>query len=143
MLDWKIIGEIFRVGIASIVRTIAGSAVQTMGNVTAASFGVIPLAIKGCLNRAASFAFMPCMGIGQGMLPLVAYNFGAKKRKRIGEIVAKSSLVGLIWGTACFTLVMIIPTQVISIFGNDTEFLRQGSVAIRIFSVASMTVGTR
>ncbi len=143
ILDWKIIGEIFRIGMASIVRTIAGSAVQTIGNVTAASFGVIPLALKGVINRAASFAFMPCMGIGQGMLPLVAYNYGARKLGRIGEIVAKSSLVGFLWGTACFVFVMIFPTQVISIFGNDPEFIRQGSVAIRIFSVASMSVGTQ
>ncbi len=38
------------------------------------------------------------MGIGQGMLPLVGYNFGAKKKERVGEVVLKAGLTSFIWG---------------------------------------------
>ncbi len=139
--DFKIIRDIYRIGAASISRMIAGSVVQTQGNVVAATFGVIPLAVKGVLLRATSFAFMPCMGIGQGVLPLVAYNFGAGKRGRIGEVIAKAGLVVLSWGGLCFLGTMIFPTQIMLIFSNDSEFLRVGTQAIRIFCLGAFTVG--
>ncbi|MFH1639835.1 MAG: MATE family efflux transporter [Chloroflexota bacterium] len=139
--DLKIIREIYRVGIASIARGAAGTVVQTVGNRTAASFGIITLAIKGILLRASSFAFMPTMGIGQGVLPLVAYNFGAKQKGRVGEVIIKASMVGLIWGGICFVFVQFFPTQLVSIFNSDPDFLAEGVRAIRIFSIAFFTVG--
>ncbi len=74
----RILIEIYRVGLASMVRMSAMSVVMALANRTAASFGVIPLAVLGVVFRSARFTFMVCMGLGQGMLPLVGYNFGAK-----------------------------------------------------------------
>ena len=76
----RILVEIYRVGMASIVRMTAGSLVMGLNNRIAASFGVIPLAVVGVVVRFARFTFMPTMGLGQGMMPLVGYNLGLKKR---------------------------------------------------------------
>lgn len=141
--DFKIIIEIFRVGLASIVRMLAGSFVQMFGNTQAASFGVVALAVKGVLMRAGSFFFMPTMGIGQGALPLIAYNYGARKNGRIGEILYKSCLIGLVWGGFCFILAMFIPRQLMGLFGRTEEFLSTGTTALRLFSIAFFTIGVQ
>lgn len=91
-----IVTEIYRVGISMTVRTNAMSISQVIAARVAASFGVVPLAVLGVLVRASGFAFMPCVGIGQGMLPLVGYNFGARKNERIGEIVTKAASSGFL-----------------------------------------------
>jgi Na+-driven multidrug efflux pump len=116
---------------------------QVLANVTASAYGVIPLAVQGILFRASSFAFMPCMGLGQGVLPLVAYNYGANKKDRIGEVVVKSSLLGLAWGTLCWIFVMFFSRQVLSIFNADTAFLDEGSWAFRIFASGFFLIGTQ
>jgi putative MATE family efflux protein len=137
----KILAEIYRVGFASMVRMIAGSATMVVANRVAVSFGVIPLAVRGVLFRASSFAFMPTFGLGQGVLPLVGYNFGANQNKRIGEVITKAGLVSLSWGILCFIAAMVFSKEIISIFNSEAQFLLEGSQALRIFSLAFFTIG--
>lgn len=139
--DLKILVEIYRVGMASIVRSTAGSVMMVLANRITASFGVTPLAIRGVLFRAASFAFMPCMGLGQGVLPLIGYNFGANQKDRVGEVTIKASLASFVWGALCWIIVMIFSTQVMSLFNTEPEFLREGAPALRIFAIAFFTIG--
>ena len=137
----RILKEIYRVGVASMVRMSAGSVIIALANRTAAVFGVIPLAIMGILIRASSFAFMPTVGLGQGMVPLVGYNFGAKKKERVGEFVTKAGLIGLIWGMMCFLTALLFSRQIIAIFSSDPELIAAGAEALRIFSRSLFTVG--
>ena len=137
----KILAEIYRVGTASIVRMLAGSVMMVLANRIAVSFGVIPLAINGVLLRCASFAFMPCVGLGQGILPLIGYNFGAKQKRRVGEIVIKAGLAGLIWGAICWVIAMLFPTQIMSIFNTEPQFLLDGTPALKIYAMAFFAVG--
>ena len=62
---------------------------------------VVPLAVLGVVFRLARFAFQTTMGLGQGILPLVGYNFGAKQKERVGEIIIKAGMVALAWGLLC------------------------------------------
>jgi putative MATE family efflux protein len=137
----RILKEIYRVGVASMVRMSAGSVIIALANRTAAAFGVIPLAIMGILIRASSFVFMPTVGLGQGMVPLVGYNFGARKKERVGEFVTKAGLIGLIWGMMCFLAALLFSRQIIAIFSSDPELIAAGAEALRIFSLSLFTVG--
>jgi Na+-driven multidrug efflux pump len=73
------------------------------------------------------------MGLGQGMLPLVGFNFGAKQNDRVGEVVIKAGLLGFGWGLFCWLIFMIFPTAVISIFNSDPHFVAEGVRTLRIF----------
>jgi len=117
------------------------SVVVALANTTAASFGVIPLAVLGVVFRSARFVFMVCMGLGQGMLPLVGYNFGAKQKERVGEIVIKAGLAGFIWGLLWWIVFMLFSPQVMSIFSTDPQFLLEGTRALRIFVLLFFAVG--
>jgi putative MATE family efflux protein len=137
----KILRDIYRVGFATAIRMGAGSIVQMLSARIASSFGVLPLATLGVLFRVNSFAFMPCMGIGQGMLPLVGYNYGAKKLDRVAEVVTKAALASFVWGALVWVLVMLFARPVMSVFNADAEFLRIGAGALRIFAIGYFTIG--
>ena len=139
----KIISGIYRVGTASIVRSGAQFVVMGVINNTAASFGVIPLAIMGVLVRAGRFIQMPILGIGQGMLPLLGYNYGARKKNRISELVFKTGLAGSIWASICWLAIILFPAQVMSAFSTQKEFLLEGEQAIRLYSLAFFSLGIR
>lgn len=139
----KIVFSIYRIGAASIVRSGAQFVVMGVINSTAASFGVIPLAIMGVLVRAGRFIQMPVLGLGQGMLPLLGYNYGARKRGRVAELVLKTGLAGSIWTSLCWIVIILFPAQVMSVFSTKTEFLREGEKAIRLYSLAYFALGIR
>ncbi|MDD5038780.1 MAG: MATE family efflux transporter [Dehalococcoidales bacterium] len=138
---WDIVKEIYRVGISRTIQMGGGMVTHVIANVTAASYGVIPLAVQGVLFRASSFAFMPCMGLGQGILPLVSYNYAAKQKERVGEVVIKAGLLSFAWGSLCWIVVMFFATQVLSLFNTEPQFLDEGSRAFRIFASVFFFVG--
>lgn len=129
----KILAEIYRVGVASIVRMGAMAIVMALANTVAASFGVVPLAVLGVIFRSARFAFMPTMGLGQGILPLVGFNFGAKQKDRVGEVMIKAGLAAFTWGLMCWIIFMLFPAQIMSAFNTNPQFLDEGTLALRIF----------
>lgn len=139
--DLKIILEIYRVGISSIIRSAATFMVVGVANRIAGSFGVLPLALIGVFLRLFRFALMPCLGIGQGMLPIIGYNYGAKKKERIGEVVFKAALSGLGWTGLVWIIIMLFPSQVISIFNSNPEFIEAGVKPVRIYSLLFFFIG--
>ena len=139
----KIITGIYRVGTASIVRSGAQFVVMGVINNTAASFGVIPLAVMGVLVRAGRFIQMPVLGLGQGILPVIGYNFGAQKKTRVAEVMFKMALSGSAWTFLCWLAIMPFPSQVMSAFSGNKEFLSEGAQAVRLYSLAYFTLGLR
>ena len=137
----KIVAGVYRVGTASLVRSGAQFVVMGVINSTAASFGVTPLAIMGVLVRAGRFIQMPVLGLGQGVTPVISYNHGARNRVRVAEVVFKTMLSGSFWTVICWLAIMLFPTQVMSIFSGENEFLTEGAQAIRLYSLASLTLG--
>jgi len=131
--DFKLLSEIYRVGFSSSVMMGAMSLVMALANNLAAAYGTIPLAVLGLVFRLARFTFMPTMGLGQGMLPLVGFNYGAKQKDRVGETVIKAGAASLIWGLLCWLVFMIFPTQIISSFSSNPQFIKEGILALRIF----------
>jgi putative MATE family efflux protein len=141
--NFKIAVDIYRIGISMTLRMAGGSVSQIIADRVAASFGVLPLAVVGVLFRASSVAFAPCMGIGQGLLPLVGYNYAAGKKERVREIVIKASLSGFIWGGLCLLTAMLLSKQVMSIFNTDPGYLAAAAPAFRIYALGFFTIGVQ
>ncbi len=141
MPDIKILAQIYKVGLASIVRMSAFSFVTILANRIATSFSTDHVAVLSVLFTISSFAIMPCMGLGQGMLPLVGYNYGAGFKQRVGEVVSKAGMLALIWGIMCTILAELIPRSLISMFNSDPVFLQIGTRAMRLFAIAFFTAG--
>lgn len=137
----RTVNEIYSVGMSQTVRASAASLSQILASRAAASFGVIPLAVLGVLYKVNSIVFSFCMGLSQGMLPLVGYNFGAQKKERVGELVIKAGLTSVMWGALWWVLVMLFSTQIISLFGTDPNFLAAGPFALQLFALGFFTIG--
>ncbi len=137
----KIVFEIYRIGVASIVRSGVQFIVMGVVNRIAASHGVITLALIGVLVRMGRFVQMPAIGIGQGLLPLIGYNFGAGKTKRITELILKAALSGIIWSGLCWVIIMLFPGYVLSVFNSDPAFLEEGVHAVRLYFICIFILG--
>ncbi|MBT3362526.1 MAG: MATE family efflux transporter [Chloroflexi bacterium] len=144
LLHFGILKEIYKVGLASIVRMAAFAFVTILANRIATDLsagGAGYVAVLSIMFSISSFAFMPTMGLGQGVLPLVGYNHGAGLTKRVGGVVSKASTIALGWGVMCTLIALLIPKQLMSIFNSDPAFLENGTTAMRIFAISFFTVG--
>jgi len=127
--------EIYRIGLASIIRMSGTSIALAVSNNIALGFGINTLNVFGVIMRSFSMVIMPVVGLGQGALPLIGFNYGAKKYDRVGEVVSKTAKVALIWGLICALIAFIIPRQVMSMFGSEEEFLSLGTYGLRIAGI--------
>jgi putative MATE family efflux protein len=137
----RIVFEIYRIGVASIVRSGVQFVVMGVVNRTAASHGVITLALVGVLIRVSRFVQMPAIGVGQGLLPLIGYNIGAGKMKRVIELVLKAALSGIIWSGSCWVIIMIFPKSVLTMFNSDPVFLKEGIHAVHLYFICIFILG--
>ena len=81
--DKHIIGRIYKVGVPSIIMQSIGSIMTFSLNQILITFSSTATAVFGVYFKLQSFIFMPVFGLNNGMVPIIAYNFGAGKRKRM------------------------------------------------------------
>ncbi len=139
----KVIGEIYRIGITRFVQQAGQATTRSVDNNIAMIYGTAPLAVLGVLFKVRDLFVQPATGLGQGMMPLIGYNYGANKKERVGETVVKATLVSFAWGVACWLIVTLFTTQILSVFGNDPEYLSLGTTAFRIFGLTFFFTGTQ
>jgi len=134
-------GRIYSVGLPSMAIQLSGSVVATVANGIIAGFGTVPLAAYGVAFRLLSFAFMPCIGISQGVLPLAGYNFGAGRLDRVREVVLKGTLAACAITTGFGLLFIAFPGLFVALFNREPAFLRLAAHGLRIAALAFAPVG--
>ncbi len=136
LLDFKVIGKIYSVGLPSILMQSVGSVALFFMNKILAVFGETAVNVFGAFFKTQSFFFMPVFGLNNGMVPIVAYNFGAKNKERIMKTVKLSiSFAILIMGLGVL-IMQIFPEALLGMFNASDEMLRLGVPALRIISLS-------
>ncbi len=136
--------EILIIGIPSVLMQAIGSVMTYCMNMVLGSFeaiGVSAMNVFGIYFKLQSFILMPIFGLNNGMVPIIAYNYGARKRSRVMKTVrlaAVSAIIYMLLGLAAF---QIFPTQLLSIFHASEEMLRIGTVALRTISLSFIFAG--
>ena len=137
----RIIRSIYAIGMPSIIMT-AISSVMTFGmNKILVTFSSTATAVFGVYFKLQSFVFMPIFGLNNGMVPIVAYNYGAKKPDRI-VTTAKLS----IFYAVCIMLIglavfQFLPDKLLLIFEASENMLSIGVPALRIISINFIFAG--
>ena len=136
-----IIGRIYSVGIPSIIMASIGS-VMTFGlNKILIGFTTTATAIFGVYFKLQSFVFMPVFGLNNGMVPIVAYNFGAQKPERM----IKTVKLGVVYATSVMlvgaAIFQLIPHLLLGMFEASDYMLEIGIPALRIISVHFILAG--
>lgn len=141
--DGKLIGNIYKVGIPSIVMQAIGSVMTYGMNLILEAYGVAQT-VFGIYFKLQSFIFMPVFGLNNGLVPIVAYNFGAGKRERVVKAMKSSILYGVCIMLAGLAVMQLIPGQLIGLFDADAasaELLVIGIPALRTISLSFAFAG--
>ena len=150
--NWKLIKEIYVIGIPSIVMGSIGSVMTGGLNLIFNGFGAMTTVaqnVMGIYFKLQSFVFMPVFGLNNGLIPIVGYNYGAQKRKRIVRVAVVSCLFAVTFMTIGLVLMQLIPGQMLGIFNvsADAPEMRIGIQALRtislsfVFAGVSITIG--
>ncbi len=130
--DAGTIGNIYKVGVPSIIMQAIGSVMTYGMNQILITFSSTATAVFGVYFKLQSFFFMPVFGLNNGLIPIVAFNYGAGKRSRVIKAI-KCSLV------YAFTLLLVgfivfetIPSVLLGMFEASDEMLAIGVPALRI-----------
>lgn len=133
--DMKMIGKIYSVGLPSIIMQSIGSIMNYCMNQILLSFTDTAATVFGVYYKLQSFFFMPVFGLNNGLVPIIAYNFGAGKRSRMMKAIKLGILYAEIIffiGMLCFIL---IPDKLLLIFEAEGELMELGKTALRIIGV--------
>ena len=133
--------NIYRIGLPSIVMMSIGSIMVFGVNRILISFTTTATAVFGAYFKLQSFIFMPVFGLNNGMVPIVAYNYGAKKPDRVKRTIklAILSAIGIMAvGLAIFEL---FPGFLLAFFDASENMLAIGIPALRIIALAFVFAG--
>lgn len=127
--------DIYKIGIPSIVLQSVGSLMNFCMNRILIAFSSTAVATFGVYFKLQSFVFMPIFGMNNGTVPIIAYNYGARKRDRLEKCMSLGVRYGIgvmACGTAVFWL---FSEQLMGIFSPSDEMMAMGVVALHIMSL--------
>ena len=133
--------RILSIGIPSVVMQSIGSVMTFLMNQILIGFSSTAVAVFGVYFKLQSFVFMPVFGLNNGTVPIVAYNFGARKGDRMKKTI-KYSICAAIGIMICGALLFqSIPDKLLMLFDASDEMLRLGVPALRIISLGFPLAG--
>lgn len=127
---------ILAVGFPATIMQSISSVLNVLMNLILIAYGNAAVSVLGVYFKLQSFVFMPVFGLSNGMVPIVGYNYGARKRSRVYSAVRVAltyACVIMVLGTALF---MLMPAQLMSLFetGDASELTAIGVPALRTIS---------
>ncbi len=139
--DSKIVKDIYKIGLPSIIMQSIGSVMTFCLNKILIAFTTTATAVFGAYFKLQSFIFMPIFGLNNGMVPIVAYNYGAKNLKRIKKTVTLSIAIAMSIMTLGLIVFELIPDVLLSFFNASEEMLAIGVPALRIIGIHFVLAG--
>lgn len=137
----KIIATIYQVGIPSIIMQSIGSVMVFGMNKILLMFSSTAAAVFGVYFKLQSFIFMPIFGLNNGMIPIIAYNYGAQNKKRILATMRLSIALAVGIMAVGFLLFQLFPAQFLGFFDASEQMLEIGIPALRIISLSFIFAG--
>lgn len=135
-----LIGQIYKVGVPSIVMQAIGSVMTYGMNLILEAFGAAQT-VFGIYFKLQSFIFMPVFGLNNGMVPIIAYNYGAGSRERVVKTMKSSIRYAVCIMLAGLLVMELIPGTLIGLFNATDELLTIGIPALRIICLSFCFAG--
>ena len=142
--NWRLVGNIYAIGLPSVIMIAIGSVMTFLMNkilITYHAAHETAATAFGAYFKLNSFIFMPVFGMNNGVVPIVAYNYGARNRKRMVETIKRGALYAsiiMVFGTVLF---WVIPGPLLKIFDATDTMLSVGIPALRIISISFCMAG--
>ncbi|MDR3254811.1 MAG: MATE family efflux transporter [Synergistaceae bacterium] len=132
--DLRMIGEIYRVGVPAIVNQSLNSLMAFGVNFILIKISATAVAAFGIYIKVQNFIFMPTFGVGNGAIAIIAFNYGARQKKRIDAAIKFGSIYAcciMLLGTL---LIQIFANQILALFDASADLMSAGVPALRIIS---------
>ena len=139
--DFKIIGDIYKIGVPSIIMVGIGSCMTFGLNKILLSFSTTAAAVFGVYFKLQSFVFMPIFGLNNGVIPIIAFNYGARDKKRITEALKFGCTIAVSIMAVGTALMWIMPETMLRLFEASEDMLTIGVPALRIISTIFILAG--
>ena len=142
--NWRLVGNIYAIGLPSVIMVAIGSVMTfCMNKILIAYHSARETAATafGIYFKLNSFIFMPVFGLNNGLVPIVAYNYGAQNRLRMVETIKRSAIYAsciMLVGMAVF---WSVPGSLLKIFDATDTMLQVGVPALRIISLSFCMAG--
>jgi putative MATE family efflux protein len=142
IIKWDILKSILAIGIASFARTTAQSLTVVFVNRTLVTLGGdLAISSYGLVQRIMMFALMPGIVIGQGMQPILGFNYGAKRYDRALGVIKIAVIAATIYCIIAFFVLHFYPELFIRIFTTDNELIAMAAHAARRIFFAVYLIG--
>jgi putative MATE family efflux protein len=126
------VGRIYKVGVPSILMMSVGSVMNFLLNKILITFTETATAVFGAYFKMQSFFFMPLFGMNNGLVPIMAYNYGARNRKRVLDVLKFAVILAVVLMTVGTIIFETIPEVLLGMFNASEEMLKIGVPALRI-----------
>lgn len=139
--DLPVIGQIYGIAVPSIIMQAIGSVMNYGMNRILISFTSTATAVFGVYFKLQSFVFMPVFGLNNGIIPIVAYNYGAKNKERVTNTIRYA--VAYAMGIMVLGLLVFqaIPEPLLLLFNASETMIAIGIPALRIISLSFVLAG--
>ena len=132
--DFKVIKNIYKIAFPAILNSALMSLLAFAMNGILLMFSTSATAVMGVYIKVQSFIFMPVIGLYNGMVPIIAYNYGAKNSDRIRSTIKHAMKYSLAFTVTGLLAFQIFPNEILSIFLEDPASIAMGAVAFRTIS---------
>ncbi len=139
--DKAIIGKIYEVGVPSIIMQSIGSVMVFGMNKILMVFSTTAVSVFGVYFKLQSFVFMPVFGLNNGMVPIIAYNYGARKKKRILQTIWLSIAGAMGIMLVGFSVFQLKTSWLLNMFEPSPLMMEIGSTALRVISLSFLFAG--
>lgn len=139
--DGRTIGQIYKVGFPSIIMQSIASVMTYGMNLILMAFTSTATAVFGVYFKLQSFIFMPVFGLNNGMIPIVAYNYGADNRQRVVQTIRYSIFYAVSIMAVGTLIFQMFPADLLTMFEASDTMLQIGVPALRAISVSFIVAG--
>ena len=139
--DKKTLKQIYEVAVPAILMQSIGSVMTFFMNKILLGFTSTAAAVFGVYFKLQSFIFMPVFGMNNGLIPIVAYNFGAGYKQRIIKAMKSSMIVVVAMMLAGLLVAEIIPDKLLLLFNASEQMLDIGVPALRTLCLCYIFAG--
>ena len=140
-LDAPIVKQIYMIGIPSMIMQAIGSVMTYGMNLILISFTSTATAVFGVYFKLQSFVFMPIFGMNNGLVPILAFNYGAGEKERFLKAMKLGLTYAVIMMLTGFSIFQLMPAKLLSLFDASETMIQIGVPALRTISISFLFAG--
>ena len=140
-LNIKVIGKIYRIGFPAILMQSIMSFMTVFMNMILISFSELAVSVFSIYYKLQQFVFMAVLGMNNALIPIISYNYGARKKERILEAIQFSLVISAIIMGIGTILFQLFPKELLYLFDAKENMLAIGIPALRIISISFIFAG--